>query len=91
MEAGTNEPAAPAIRADGESGGASGRVFYGWWIVTALAITQTVGYGVLFYAFGVATIARPALVAEQYDTIAYGTVSGLLTTGRLRGRTGSGA
>ncbi len=30
-----------------------GRVFYGWWIVGALAITQTVGYGVLYYAFAV--------------------------------------
>ena len=25
----------------------------GWWIVAALAVTQTVGYGVLYYAFAV--------------------------------------
>ncbi|RIH87322.1 oxalate/formate antiporter family transporter [Meiothermus luteus] len=30
-----------------------GRGFYGWRIVAALAVTQTVGYGVLYYAFGV--------------------------------------
>ena len=29
------------------------RPFHGWTITWALAITQTVGYGVLFYAFGV--------------------------------------
>lgn len=28
-------------------------VFYGWRIVAALAITQTIGYGTLFYSFGV--------------------------------------
>ncbi|MFI0446728.1 MFS transporter [Actinomadura sp. 6N118] len=31
----------------------SRRMFYGWWIVSALAISQTVGYGVLYYAFAV--------------------------------------
>jgi MFS family permease len=30
-----------------------GRFSYGWRIVTALAITQTVGFGVLYYAFAV--------------------------------------
>ncbi|NJC86747.1 MFS transporter [Planosporangium mesophilum] len=35
----------------GRSGG--NRVFRGWWIVAALAVTQTVGYGALYYAFAV--------------------------------------
>ena len=30
-------------------------LFYGWKIIWALAITQTVGYGVLYYGFGVFT------------------------------------
>jgi hypothetical protein len=30
-----------------------GGVFYGWRIVGALAITETVSYGVLYYSFGV--------------------------------------
>lgn len=29
------------------------KVFYGWWVTAALAVTQTVGYGVLYYAFAV--------------------------------------
>lgn len=29
------------------------KVYYGWWIVLALAITETVSYGVLYYAFSV--------------------------------------
>jgi MFS family permease len=32
---------------------ASQRLYYGWRIVTALALTQTVGFGVLYYAFSV--------------------------------------
>lgn len=29
------------------------RVYYGWWIVLALSITETVSYGILYYAFTV--------------------------------------
>jgi MFS family permease len=32
---------------------AAPRVFYGWWILTGLSLTQIVGWGVLYYAFGV--------------------------------------
>ncbi|WP_426513058.1 MFS transporter [Dactylosporangium sp. McL0621] len=28
-------------------------IFHGWWIVAAFAVTQTVGYGCLYYAFAV--------------------------------------
>jgi predicted MFS family arabinose efflux permease len=40
----------PLVPADVDGGG---RFSYGWRIVTALAITQTVGFGVLYYAFAV--------------------------------------
>ncbi|GAA0930484.1 hypothetical protein [Nonomuraea longicatena] len=46
------EPQAEAAALDSAGGGRprSGR---GRWIVAALAITQTIGYGVLYYAFSV--------------------------------------
>ena len=28
------------------------RVFYGWWMLAGLSVTQIVGWGVLYYAFG---------------------------------------
>lgn len=44
----TAESAAPGTR-----GGAPSRFPRGWRIVAALAVTQTIGYGVLYYAFSV--------------------------------------
>ncbi|WP_406315920.1 MFS transporter [Streptosporangium sp. NBC_01639] len=44
----TAESAAPGTR-----GGAPSRSPRGWRIVAALAVTQTIGYGVLYYAFSV--------------------------------------
>ncbi|WP_433334841.1 MFS transporter [Spirillospora sp. CA-294931] len=44
----TTAPPAPATHGRGGS-----PVFYGWRIVAALAVSQTVGYGVLYYAFAV--------------------------------------
>ncbi|MBT2233480.1 MFS transporter [Nonomuraea sp. NEAU-A123] len=44
----TTETVAPQIR-----GGGQPRSGHGWRIVTALAVTQTIGYGVLYYAFSV--------------------------------------
>lgn len=32
---------------------ASDRVFHGWWILSGLSLTQIVGWGVLYYTFGV--------------------------------------
>ncbi|MET8388740.1 MFS transporter [Streptosporangium canum] len=34
-------------------GGRQPRSGHGWWMVAALAVTQTIGYGVLYYAFSV--------------------------------------
>lgn len=44
----TAETAGPEIR-----GGGQPRSGHGWRIVAALAVTQTIGYGVLYYAFSV--------------------------------------
>ena len=40
------------------------------------AVTAVVGFGL---GFGVATIARPAMLAARYDTTGYATISGILT------------
>lgn len=52
----------------------------GWWIVAALAITQTVGYGVLYYAFAV--LLHPMASSLQASTA---TVTGALTASVLAG------
>ncbi|TDD16558.1 MFS transporter [Nonomuraea diastatica] len=44
----TADSAVPAI-----GGGAPSRNQQGWRVVAALAVTQTIGYGVLYYAFSV--------------------------------------
>ncbi|MEV4177494.1 MFS transporter [Nonomuraea sp. NPDC049709] len=44
----STETAAPELE-----GGGSPRSVHGWRIVAALAVTQTIGYGVLYYAFSV--------------------------------------
>jgi MFS family permease len=53
-------------------------VFHGWRIVAAFAVTQTVGYGCLYYAFAV--LLHP--VAADLNTSA-ATVTGALTTAVL--------
>lgn len=56
----------------------SRRLFYGWWIVTALSITQTIGYGVLSYSFAV------FLAPMQHDLHASTTqITGALTLALL--------
>jgi predicted MFS family arabinose efflux permease len=47
---------------------------YGWWLVAVLAATQTVGYGVLYYAFAV--FLRPMAAALHASTTV---VAGALT------------
>lgn len=53
----------------------------GWWIVAALAVTQTIGYGVLYYAFAV--LLQP--MAADLHTSATA-VTGALTASVLAGR-----
>lgn len=58
--------------------GRGGGVFYGWRLVAAFSVTQTVGYGVLFYSFGVVfTPMRDGL------GLSTATVSGAMTVGLL--------
>jgi len=52
----------------------------GWRIVAALAVTQTVGYGVLYYAFAV--LLQPMAASLQASTA---TATGALTTSVLAG------
>jgi predicted MFS family arabinose efflux permease len=52
----------------------------GWWLVAALAITQTVGYGVLYYAFAV--LLHPMATSLHASTAA---VTGALTASVLAG------
>jgi len=53
-------------------------VFYGWWIVAAFAITQTVGYGTMYYAFAV--LLHPIATDLHTNPAA---VTGALTTAVL--------
>jgi MFS family permease len=47
-------PATPAsVAATNGTGGGHRQVFHGWWIVATFGVTQTVGYGCLYYAFAV--------------------------------------
>jgi MFS family permease len=62
----------------GRSGG--NPVFHGWWIVAALAVTQTVGYGALYYAFAV--LLRP-MAADLHTSTTM--VTGALTASILTG------
>lgn len=73
------------VPTDNQAGGdgrtaRDGRVFYGWWIVAALAVTQTVGYGVLYYAFAVLLV--PMATALHTSTTA---VTGAYTASVLAG------
>lgn len=43
----------PAVETPAPGVGGGGRFDHGWRIVAALAVTQTIGYGVLYYAFSV--------------------------------------
>ncbi|MEV6929174.1 MFS transporter [Dactylosporangium sp. NPDC051485] len=55
-------------------------VFHGWWIVAIFAVTQTVGYGTLYYAFAV--LLHP-IAADLHTSPAV--VTGALTTAVLTG------
>jgi MFS family permease len=69
----TRVPAGP-----GRSGG--NPVFHGWRIVAALAVTQTVGYGALYYAFAV--LMQPMAADLHASTTV---VTGALTASTLVG------
>ena len=63
----------PSTAADPTVGGQP-RAFYGWRIVAVLAITQTIGYGTLYYAFAV--LLHPIVADLHTSTTA---VTGALT------------
>src|SRR5437588_12638875 len=43
----------PLRRPASSSGALTGRVYYGWVLVATLGITETISWGVLYYAFSV--------------------------------------
>ncbi|WSG47054.1 MFS transporter [Dactylosporangium sp. NBC_01737] len=71
--------AAVTVAADSDVGGHR-PVFHGWRIVAALAVTQTVGYGTLYYAFAV--LLQPMATTLHTSTT---TVTGALTASILAG------
>ncbi|MEH1129371.1 MFS transporter [Micromonospora sp. CPCC 206061] len=71
-------PTAAVVAADSSVGGHPRLA--GWWIVAALAVTQTVGYGVLYYAFAV--LLQPMADSLHASTA---TVTGALTASILAG------
>lgn len=71
----------PAVTVAADPGvGGRRPVFHGWRIVAALAVTQTVGYGTLYYAFAV--LLRPIATTLHTSTT---TVTGALTASILAG------
>jgi MFS family permease len=54
------------------------RVFYGWWLVATFAVTQTMGYGSLYYCFAV--LLQPIATGLHTSPAA---VTGALTTAIL--------
>jgi MFS family permease len=68
------------MAADEHGGGH--RTFHGWRVVAALAVTQTVGYGTLYYAFAV--LLQPIAASLNASTTA---VTGALTCSVLAGAT----
>ncbi|MFI5913377.1 MFS transporter [Dactylosporangium sp. NPDC051541] len=69
------DPVAPDVPAGGHR-----PVFHGWRIVAALAVTQTVGYGTLYYAFAVLLQPMAATLHTSKTT-----VTGALTASILAG------
>jgi MFS family permease len=57
----------PALARSRRTGSAGSRVFYGWWVVTAVLVMLTVASGLGFYNL---TVFQQALVAEQGFTVA---------------------
>ncbi|HEY0936391.1 MAG TPA: hypothetical protein VGD91_21975, partial [Trebonia sp.] len=48
------------------------RVYYGWWIVTGLSITELVSWGVLIYAYPVLAIPMHRSLGWPYSTLSVG-------------------
>jgi MFS family permease len=72
-------PRAETVAADTQLGGHRS-VFHGWRIVAAFAVTQTVGYGTLYYAFAV--LLHPMAATLRTSTTA---VTGAFTASVLAG------
>ncbi|MEV4278644.1 MFS transporter [Actinoplanes xinjiangensis] len=74
------------------------RVFHGWWIVSTFAITQTIGYGSLYYAFAVVLHpvaadlqTSPAVVTGAFTTAILAQAAAAVPVGRRLDRHGGRA
>jgi predicted MFS family arabinose efflux permease len=70
-------------------------VFHGWWIVAVFAVTQTIGYGSLYYAFAVllhpvaeSLRTSPAVVTGAFTTAILAQAAASVPVGRLLDRYG---
>jgi MFS family permease len=59
---------------------ATPRVFYGWWILAGLSVTQIVAWGVLYYAFGVLMTPMRAEFGWSAPAVAGAFSAGLLAS-----------
>jgi MFS family permease len=74
------------------------RVFHGWWLVATFAITQTIGYGTLYYAFAVLLYpiaadlhTTPAVVTGAFTTAILAQAAAAVPVGRWLDRHGGRA
>jgi MFS family permease len=58
-----------------------GRVYYGWWIVAGLSVTELVSWGVLIYAYPVLAIAMHRQLGWSYSELSTMYAAGLALSG----------
>jgi MFS family permease len=64
------------------------RVFHGWWSVLALSVTETVSYGILYYAFTVFVTPLARELGASIASVAGAYAVGVVVSGLLAGRVG---
>ncbi|MEV4102444.1 MFS transporter [Nonomuraea sp. NPDC049649] len=69
-----------AVDATAPGTGGGGRFSHGWRIVAALAVTQTIGYGVLYYAFSVFLVPMSRDLRASGTQVAAALTLAVLTT-----------
>ncbi|WP_261808472.1 MFS transporter [Nonomuraea sp. C10] len=78
----------PGVETTAPGAGGGGRLDHGWRIVAALAVTQTIGYGVLYYAFSVFLMPMSRDLRATGTQIAAALTLAVLTTALCAPRAG---